>query len=98
MFGGVPPRHVRFDTPLKATIPGKLGISAPLNGTLFHCHMHLHETITNQWSCTRVVPSVCHCMRCKAHAATDRGDHPGAGPWVCDGLMQMHMAMKQHSI
>ncbi len=25
---------------------------------------------------------------------TDRGDHPGTGPWVCDGLMQMHMAMK----
>ena len=28
------------------------------------------------------------------HAVTDRGDHPGTGPLVCDGLMQMHMAMK----
>ncbi len=27
---------------IKATIPGKLGISAPSNGMLFHCHMHLH--------------------------------------------------------
>ena len=33
-----------------------------------------------------------------SHAVSDRGDHPGTGPWVCDGLMQMHMAMKQHSI
>ena len=33
-----------------------------------------------------------------SHAVTDRGDHPGTGQWVCDGLVQMHMAMKQHSI
>ncbi len=33
-----------------------------------------------------------------SHAVTDRGDHPGTGPWDCDGLMQMHMALKQHSI
>ncbi len=26
---------------IKATIPGKLGISAASNGLLFHCHMHL---------------------------------------------------------
>ncbi len=26
----------------KATIPGKLGISAPSTGMLFHCHMRLH--------------------------------------------------------
>ncbi len=25
----------------------------------------------------------------------DRGDHPNTGPWVCDGLIQMHIAMKQ---
>ncbi len=33
-----------------------------------------------------------------SHAVIDRGDHPGTGPWVCDGLKQMHMAMKQQSI
>ena len=33
-----------------------------------------------------------------SHAVTDREDHPGTVPWVCDGLMQMqYMAMK-HSI
>ncbi len=26
----------------KTTIPDKLGISAPSNGMLFHCHIHLH--------------------------------------------------------
>ncbi len=33
-----------------------------------------------------------------SHAATDRGDHSGTGPRVCDGLIQMHAAMKQHYI
>ena len=33
-----------------------------------------------------------------SHAATDTGDHPDIGPWVCDGLIQMHAAMKQHYI
>ncbi len=33
-----------------------------------------------------------------SNAVIDRGDQPGTGPWVCDGLMQMHMTMKQHSI
>ncbi len=33
-----------------------------------------------------------------SHAATDKGDHPDTGPWVCDGLIQMHTAMKQHYI
>ena len=33
-----------------------------------------------------------------SHAVSDRGDHPGTGQLVCDGLVQMHMAMKQHSI
>ena len=31
-----------------------------------------------------------------SHAVTGRGDHPDTGPWVCDGLIQMHIAMKQH--
>ena len=31
-------------------------------------------------------------------AVTDKGDHPNAGPCVCDGLIKMHIAMKQHSI
>ncbi len=25
----------------------------------------------------------------------NRGDHPDTGPWVCDGLIQMPIAMKQ---
>ncbi len=25
----------------------------------------------------------------------DRGDHPDTEPWVCDGLLQMPLAMKQ---
>ena len=32
----------------------------------------------------------------QSHAVTDRGDHPDIGPWVCDGLIQTHIAMKQH--
>ncbi len=27
-----------------------------------------------------------------------KGDDPGTGPWVCDGLIQMHTTMKQHCI
>ena len=33
---------------------------------LFHCHIHLHWTITNPWSCTGIVPSACHCIRHEA--------------------------------
>ncbi len=33
-----------------------------------------------------------------SHAATDKGDHPDTGPCVCDGLIQMHTAIKQHYI
>ncbi len=54
-----------------ATIPGPQGlsalhftfhicthcISAPSNTMLFHCHIHLHWTITNLLSCTGMVPS-----------------------------------------
>ncbi len=25
----------------------------------------------------------------------DKGDHPDTGPWVCDGFLQMPLAMKQ---
>ncbi len=50
----------------KATIPGKSGSSAPSNVMLFHCCMHLYWTITNPWTCMRVVPFVCRCMRYKA--------------------------------
>ncbi len=31
-----------------------------------------------------------------SHAVTGRGDHSDIGPWVCDGLIQTHIAMKQH--
>ncbi len=31
-----------------------------------------------------------------SHAVTGRGDHPNIGSWVCDGLIQTHIAMKQH--
>ncbi len=31
-----------------------------------------------------------------SRAATDEGDYPDTEPWVCDGLIQMHTAMKQH--
>ncbi len=31
-----------------------------------------------------------------SHAVAGRGDHPDIGPWVCDGLIQTHIAMKQH--
>ncbi len=30
------------------------------------------------------------------HAVIDRGDHPYIGPWICDGLIPTHTAMKQH--
>ncbi len=30
-----------------------------------------------------------------SHAASDKGDHPDREPCVCDGLIQMHKAMKQ---
>ncbi len=33
-----------------------------------------------------------------SHAGTGRWDHPGIGPWVCDGLIQTHTAMKQHCV
>ena len=33
-----------------------------------------------------------------SHAVTDKGDHPDTEPCVCDGLIQMHKAMKQHYI
>ena len=33
-----------------------------------------------------------------SHAATDKGDHPDTGPWVCDDLIQMHTEMKRHYI
>ena len=33
-----------------------------------------------------------------SHAVTDKGDQPDTGPWVCEGLIQMHTAMKQHYI
>ena len=32
-----------------------------------------------------------------SHAVTGRGDHPSIGPCVCDGLIQIDIAMKQHS-
>ncbi len=30
------------------------------------------------------------------YAVKGRGDHPDTGPYVCDGLRQMYIAMKQH--
>ncbi len=33
-----------------------------------------------------------------SHAMTDKGDHPGTEPWICDGLIQIHTTMKQHYI
>ena len=33
-----------------------------------------------------------------SHAVTRRGDHPDIGPWVRDGLIQMHIAVKQQII
>ncbi len=34
---------------LKATIPGKLGISAPSNGMLFHCHIQMHTAMKQHY-------------------------------------------------
>ncbi len=33
-----------------------------------------------------------------SHAVTDKRDHHDTGQWMREGLMQMPMAMKQHSI
>ncbi len=33
-----------------------------------------------------------------SHAVTDKGDHPDTEPCVCDGLIQIHTAIKQHYI
>ncbi len=33
-----------------------------------------------------------------SHAVTGRGHHPEIGPWVCDGLTQTNIPMKQHCL
>ncbi len=88
---------------LKATIPGKSGISAPSNGMLFHCHMRLR------------IPDSYHAKTLKIHTPLVRFalymtiarqlmspantfTHNDNGIKWSLALIQMHKAMKQHQI
>ncbi len=87
-----------LDNPrLKATTLGKSGISAPYNGMLFHCHIHTPMVLYQGGPLC-----LAHCSKKTGQlyiSCIDRQrGHPDTGPWVCDGLIQMHTAVKQHCI
>ena len=89
----------------KATIQGQQGISVPSQTLLFHCHntyyvfaLNHHKAMV-KYMCGPFCLSLQETLSCISNSFTaHRWDHPGTGQYVCDVLIQMHLAMRQHCV